>query len=181
MTPPPPLSPQHPPSVPPAPHWTISPEISLIAPVVYWLAPKLQRNTRQIIPFQVPTLVPNGFQIISGRKGITINLAFSSQVWPCMPEWNSGLRRPLAHSNVLFPGHLLLVLPASQDFFPPATRSGCTDIQTQSEGIKPAASSESVSAATKRGCDFVPGTDTKNKSWNLGEHERTWILDQGPF
>lgn len=68
----------------------------------------------------------------------------------------------------------------SHDFFPSTTRRGWGDIRPQSESIKPSASSESVAGATKRGWDFVPATDTRNKSWNLKEHEHTQIWLQGP-
>lgn len=166
-------------SASPASRQTMSPEIPLITHIVHWLAPKLPRDTRQIIPFQVPTLVSNGFQIISGRERITINLAFSSRVWPWMHERDSGARQPSAHSKFLFPGHLPSVLSARIP--PPTTRRGWRDIRPQSENIRPSVSSESVSGATKRGWDFVPETDTRNKSWNLAEHRRAGMRLREPL
>lgn len=106
-------------SASPASRQTMSAEIPLITHIVHWLAPKLPRDTGQIIPFRVPTLVSNGFQIISGRERITINLAFSSRVWPWMHERDSGARQPSAHSKFLFPGHLSSVLSARIFLLPP--------------------------------------------------------------
>lgn len=154
----------------------MSAEIPLITHIVHWLAPKLPRDTGQIIPFRVPTLVSNGFQIISGRERITINLAFSSRVWPWMHERDSGARQPSAHSKFSIPW-----TPSSQDIPPPTTRRGRRDIRPQSENIRPSVSSESVSGATKRGWDFVPGTDTRNKSWNRAEHRRVGIRLREPL
>lgn len=96
-----------------------------------------------------------------------------------MHERDSGVRQPLAHSKFLLPGHLPLC-SVWQDFFPlPATRRGWRDIRPQSENIRPSASSESASGATKRGWDFVPGTDTRKKSWNLKEHKHIRNLAAG--